>query len=487
MHRFVFMFLLMFAAPAFASDWPQWRGPNRDGVAPDSPPLNRLTTDTGLAPAWVSEAIPSSGNGGWGSPVVADGKVYLFVHSKVRKAGENLGRPKFPWLPPEKRGHLTPAEYDDYEKNRRDEDQARAKIEQFFETLYCLSLDTGKTLWKKQVSSVYSRFVQSGTPVVVDDRVYVLGAGRMARCFDAKTGEELWSKRLPGDYRDEFMMSSFAVADGVAAVLAGSLFALDAKTGDIRWEGDKKQTSGTHSSPAVWTHEGFTFFIANVAGATACFEARSGVEMWRVKSQASQSTPIVSGNLLLTYGSSRRGGLRCYKLIPGEAAEELWTYTGASDPGSSPVIVAGHVYVQGERTLACVDLKTGDEKWQTELKHDDPRYTSLIAADGKVLYACEGLLWFAAEPAKFTPLLDLKMDDTGVIATADVHRKRLNLDELKAQPDGEKKAEQLYRSKVERQGPLKCSSPAIVDGRLIVRLKDGLVCYELTDRKQASR
>src|SRR5687767_14334266 len=68
--------------PAFASDWPEWRGPNRNGAAPTSPPLISALPTLGLKPAWKSENLPS---GGWGSPIVADGRVYLFVHYRSQK------------------------------------------------------------------------------------------------------------------------------------------------------------------------------------------------------------------------------------------------------------------------------------------------------------------------------------------------------------------------------------------------------------------
>ena len=475
--------VLFLASSTFAGSWNQWRGPNRDGVAPDSPPLTRLGVDEALTPSWISEPISSSFNGGWGSPVVDAGRVYVYIHSKTRKEGVELGKAKYPWLPPDKRGHLTPAEYEQYEVNRRDEDEERAKAEIFTETLYCFDAATGKTLWKNVKSSIYTRFVQSGTPTVVDGRVLVLVPGRKARCYDAAKGELLWETKLPGDFRDEFMMSSFAVTDGVAAVLAGRLVALDVKTGAILWEGDAKATRGEHSSPVVHRHGEAASFVANVAGDTASFDAKTGKEHWRVKSSASGSTPIVVGDKLVTYGSSRRGGLRCYQ-ISAAGVEEKWVYSGAADQGSSPVVVKGYVYVQGERRLACIDLNTGDEKWTADLPLNDPRYTSLIAADDKILYALEGLLWFAADPTGYKPIAALKMDDKGVVATEAAHRKRLNLDELKAKPDGEKRSDNIYRDKVASQGPVQCTSPAIADGRLFVRLKNGIACYELVERNR---
>ncbi len=470
------LLLLCLSAPLAAGSWPQWRGPNRDGVAPDSPPLVRLGADAALAPAWVSEPLPSEFDGGWGCPIIAGDRVYLYLHSRKRKADVKLPPPKYPWMPIEKSG-MTPQEYQEYEVKRRDEDEERAKAEVFTETLYCLDATTGKTLWSKPRPSVYSRFVQSSTPVLDDGRIVVQGAGRMVRCMDATTGDLFWETRVPGEYRDEIFPSSFAVAEGVAVALVGHLVGLDMKTGDVLWQGDKSATRGSYSSPVVWMHQGKPLIIANVAGQfTACFEPRTGHELWRVRSMAgSMSTPVITGDRLITYGPSRRSGLRAFELTR-EGARELWAYNGMQDQGSSPVVVAGHVYAQGERRLACLDANTGEEKWAAQLTQRSPQFTSLIAADGKVLYACEGLLWFAADATGFRQIADVKLDEQGVIATEATHRNRLKIDEI----TDENEAEKHYRNKVDRHGPVPCSTPAIADGRLYVRLKKGLACYVLT-------
>ncbi|HEX4150539.1 MAG TPA: hypothetical protein VHY20_16190, partial [Pirellulales bacterium] len=83
------------APAALAGDWAGWRGDRRDGVAHDSTPLITHLPAEGLAPLWESEKIPAAGNGGWGSPIVWQGKVYLFVH--LRTPVKTLGPAKYPW------------------------------------------------------------------------------------------------------------------------------------------------------------------------------------------------------------------------------------------------------------------------------------------------------------------------------------------------------------------------------------------------------
>ena len=100
----------------------------------------------------------------------------------------------------------------------------RGTFYSFRETVYCFDAMTGQVVWKNEQPSVYTRFLQSGSPAVADGKLYILGAGLTARCIQVATGKTLWEQRLPGDFTDEFMDSSFAVSDGVAVVLAGHLF-----------------------------------------------------------------------------------------------------------------------------------------------------------------------------------------------------------------------------------------------------------------------
>ncbi len=473
------LLLACFVSPVVGADWPQWRGPNRDGAAPQSPPLIAALPSEGLKPAWLSDKLPGGFNGGWGSPIVADGKVYLFVHHKQKKTEGELPKKKFPYLRDENRGHLTPAQFEEYEKNRRAEEAEFSKMFAFTESLICVDATTGASVWRKDRPSVYSRFLHSGTLAFADGKLYVLGAGRTARCFDALSGETVWEKVLPGEVSDEFFMSSFLIVDGAAIVFAGSLFGLDAKSGEMLWQGEVEKTKGSHTSAVAWQSGDRMLAVANLSGGqTICFEPRTGKELWRVKSEANQSTPVLVGNRMLTYGSSRRSGLRCYEISPTEA-KEAWSYQRASDKGSSPVVVGDYVYVQGEKRLACVDLKTGDEQWNATLDLSTPQYTSLVAVDGKVIYAFDGIICFAADPAEFRALIEAKFNKTGLMATEATHRNLLKLDEVEKKDNGLEESTKIFKREVGDQGPLACTSPAVIDGRLILRLRDQIACYDL--------
>ena len=479
-HRTAAAFLLCFSASAASADWPQWRGPDRTGYVESEPLLDSLP-EGGLKAEWRFDSLSGGNSGGWGSPVITDGKVFVYAHTKIKQG--DPGEKKYPWLSPDKRVGMSDEEYQEYEVKRRAEDERRAKAYSFEQRLVCLDLASGEVVWDKKSPGTYSRFVQSGTPCVSDDKVLILGPGRLAYCHDAETGNVVWQKQLPGEFRDEFFASSFAVEGNVALVACGPLYALDVSDGTILWSGDTKRDYSSHSSPVVWKAGDAPVAICNTSGGrTQAYRISDGSKLWELSTGVSQSSPIVSGETLLTYGSSRKNGLIAFRLSPDapeKTPEELWRFRGASDSGSTPVVRGEHVFVQGEKRLAKIQLADGKRLWQTTMQISTPKYTSLIAAGDQVIYAWEGILSFDAESDSYQQLYDAEIDSDSMLITGEDLRKKLKLDELEATEGGLAKSESLWQKNAIRTGPLRCSSPAVSGGRLVVRLDNALVCYDL--------
>jgi outer membrane protein assembly factor BamB len=349
--------------------------------------------------------------------------------------------------------------------------------------MVCIDLATGKPIWERAASSAYTRFTHSGTPCVADGRVFVLGAQRTARCYDAASGEILWSRQLPGDFRDEFFASSFIVDGDTALVACGPLVALDTGDGQIRWQGDASLDYPSHSSPAVWRAGNVSVAIANTSGGrTQAYRISDGKELWEIAGGASQSTPIVAGDRLLVYGSSRKTGLKAFQLsaqAPNKEPEMIWQFQGAADSGSTPVVRGDAVFVQGEKRVAKVRLSDGRRLWQTTLQASNPRYTSLIAAGDQVFFGWEGLLSIKADGDDFQQLYDAKVDSDGILIATDDLRAKLKLSELEAEEDGLSKSEKLWQQRAIRSGPLACATPAVSDGHMVIRLRDAVVCFDL--------
>lgn len=475
------MGFLCLTAMATAEDWNQWLGAARRGASEGPGLLTELPAE-GLPALWVVKDIPGGNSGGWGSPVIADGRVYVFVHTKSKNSDVDLGPVKYPWLSPEKRT-MSDAEYEAYEVKRRDEAERRAKAFRFDQKMVCVDLKSGALLWEHTQPSVYTRFVHSGTPCVHNGRVLMLCGGRKACCWDADNGKLLWETRLPGEFRDEYFCSSFAASGNVGVVACGALFALNLQDGSILWQGDDPVTYGSHSSPVIWQSGDAAVVVANVQGGrTLGRRLGDGQLLWELQSGTRQSSPIAINNTLLTYGSSRKSGLIAFRLDPDaveKTPEELWRFRRSADGGCTPAATDRAVFVQGERRMAKVDLETGRREWMERLPISSPRYTSPIVHGDQLLFGWQGLLAIDAAGDDFQLLYDGRISAEGRLFEREVLRRRLGLDEAGSDADSLAKAERTWQREAIRTGTLDCSTPAASEGIVVVRRRDSLAAYRL--------
>ena len=128
--------------------------------------------------------------------------------------------------------------------------------------------------------------------------------------------------------------------------------------------------------------------------------------------------------------------------------------------------------------MISVDLKTGKAAWRGTLDIARPRYSSLIAADGKVFFAFEGLIAVKAQANEFKMLMNAKVNRQGLLADEEAFRRKLGIDELEKTPEGQKEAQRLLRREF-GGGPLPCATPAIANGKMFLRIGNGVVCYDL--------
>jgi outer membrane protein assembly factor BamB len=480
--------LAFFAASASASEeWNQWRGSERNGAASEKS-VSPTLPESGLSPLWLNVEDFKNG-GGWSSPIVADGKVFQYSHKQSRREGVKLPPEKYPPLTDEQKQKLPMEEVQSYEKNRTVEQRERHEKEfRHTDTIVCLDAATGKRLWLHERDSAPTQYRQSSTPAASNGRLYYVGADRKLVCIESRDGSEVWSQPIPAatppsEGTPQPLNGSPLATEDRVVVLAGRLIAMDATDGSVLWTSEAIEESAINSSPALWETKAGLRIVANLKGAgTVCVDAADGRELWRVESHAGDSTPVIAGDVLLTYGSSRKGGLRRYDMTD-KSAELKWTSNRFADQGSSPVIAGGRVFVQGERNFASLNLDDGEILWQTTLDREQPRYTSPIAVADTVFYTFGGVLCVSATADDFTPEFDARINETGVLASEDYLRKELKLDSLSAM-----EAEQVWNRKVASQGPQQCVSPAFADGRLYLRLNRGLVCYDLQNgNKTASK
>lgn len=346
---------LLLTLPASADDWPQWLGPNRDGVSTETVAAWKDTPK----PLW---SIPvGEGHGG---PTIAEGRVFL---------------------------HTRP--------HGRDVEEVAA-----------FDARTGNQLWK----FAYDRGPfetpfgdgPRSTPTVVDGRVYTLGSTGILTCLDAVSGEKVWQvdtfKEFDAKNIKFGISASPLVHDGNVLINVGaegaSIVAFDAKTGKTVWKtGDD---AASYSSPVVWKDDQVAQIVF-LTGANLMGLSSSGKVFWKHPFKdllnESSTTPVRLGDLLV--GSSVTAGSVCLKMKSGDSpsVEEVWKnprlncYFGTPVPiGDSHLyMVTGKLLPPQFATLHCVDAKTGESVWSKE--RVGKYHASLLRlADGKVLMLEEG-------------------------------------------------------------------------------------------------
>ncbi|HSH96131.1 MAG TPA: PQQ-binding-like beta-propeller repeat protein [Roseimicrobium sp.] len=509
------LMLASIASGLHAQDWNQWRGPQRNGVAGKSIPLASSWTAEGPKSLWESESIPSADDGGLGSVVTWNGKAYLSVvwHSDVpsetrtiddlvmRKLGyqnpSSLGKELVAKmeadreaLSPQLRGKKLD-EYidtwvganldkkqkqlfsgfvggrfrkgklaiplDDFEKMNKMVDKpfaTQAEFEKWVgeqgfadhvkqqviegvpptmrvaeDVVVCLDLASGKTLWKSKAPGEPKGRNCSSTPAVVDGKVYALGSTHVY-CVDATSGKQLWATPLPAKAPG----SSPLVVENTVIVNSGRIAAYNATTGAKLWEQPK--AGGANASPVAWTSGGKTLALCNGRNDIAALDLKTGDVVWSAPA-GGDSTPAILGDILTIQARNAKLGLVAYQLSLTDA-KQLWSFPfDALRTQSSPLIHNGHVFLMDDNVQYCVKLADGKLAWQAAVPAS---ISSPVIADDKIFV----------------------MINSGN-----------NVQVLKA--SGEERVE-LGKANLRATW---CPSPAITDGRLIVRTKDRVRCYDI--------
>jgi outer membrane protein assembly factor BamB len=516
--RAPFFLLLASTTASLAADWPQWRGPDRNGVAPDSPALLEKFPEDGPQVLWESEPIPASDDGGLGSPVAAGGKVFLSLvwhrqePSETRQIDELVLRQlgyqntkNLPAelikkiedtraeLPPTLRGkkleefttkfveeNLDPKQrqlftswvskrfkagklaipltvFDALAKHQNHVFANDAEMRKWLDdqgwsepikeqivaavsptkrvaedAVICLDLATGKTLWKTVQPGNVVGFDGSSTPSVVGDRVYALCSQRLW-CLNVKDGSVVWEAPLKNERRG--LGSSPLVTDGIVLVNAGRLTAFDAENGKPLWTQEK--AGGLHASPTLWRGGESKLALINGKALTAV-NLSDGKIAWSVPA-GGDSTPAVSGDLVVTQSFNAELGLVAYRVSP-TGAEKVWNYAYPGEvlrTQSSPLIHQDRVYLFDDNNHHCLDLKSGSRLWFAK---GQSTISSPVIADGKIL------------------ALTNNGNTLVMLAT------------------GTSDPKELGRATVRAQW---VPSPCIADGKLVLRMKDKLKAWNL--------
>ena len=320
-----------------AADWPQYLGPNRDGVYPGEA-LTRAWPSDGPKVLWRKRNIGA----GMGGIVLAKGRAILF-HEVKR-----------------------------------------------YDTIECLDAKTGKTLWENNYASSFvagygSAAGPRATPTIVGNRVYTMGGKGVVVCTDFATGKTIWKVDAQKLYRAAdgfFGMACSPLVEGNAVLLniggeAGAgIVALDKNSGKLLWKTLDDEAS--YSSPVMAKLQGkrrAVFFartglvVVDPANGKIDFQNR-----WRARIQASvnAAAPLVVGDLIFVTSSYNTGALVVNAATDGY--KTVWSNdTSLSSQYASVMYGGGFIYGTHGRAdvppvpaLRCVELETGKVRWSVD-------------------------------------------------------------------------------------------------------------------------
>ena len=338
------------AGLAFADDWPQWLGPQRDSVWRETGIIEKFPA-AGPPVRWRAQI-----GAGYSGPIVAQGRVYL----TDRRLAQDASNPADPF----QRGSIRGGE-----------------------RVLCFNEADGQLLWKQEYDCPYTVSYPAGprvAPLVNDGKVYSLGAEGNLLCLDAASGKILWSRELKKDLNAKTPMWGFAshpLIDGNRLIcLAGgagaTVVAFDKDTGKEIWRALNAEEPG-YSSPIIVEAGGKRQLIVFDPEAANSLDPESGKLYWSVpfksNSGLSVATPRKVGDYLF-FTSFYNGSL----LVRLDAASPNgtlgWRTQKVSERDTThlnsilctPFAQEGYVYgVCSYGQLRCLKAETGERVWET--------------------------------------------------------------------------------------------------------------------------
>jgi outer membrane protein assembly factor BamB len=500
-----------------SADWPQWRGPARNGVALNSPSLASQWQGEGPKRLWDSETIPADDDGGHGSAVVAQGKVYLSVvwhrdePSQTRTLTELILRTKLGYQNP---GPLGKELIDKIEATRESLSPSLrgGKLDEFIERFVAENLSRKQ----KEFFSGYvsGRFKKGKLAIPLPDYEKLkaqqdkpfasqadfeawLGAQGFAEhvqkavldavpaserkaddtlvCLDEKSGKTLWITRVPGEPKGRNCSSTPCVAgQRVFAMGSTHLFAVDAQTGKLEWA-RPLPGKAPGSSPLVVGN-----LVVILAGKLSAFDVTTGAPVWeQPKISGTNASPVLweenNTRLILANGRGDFSG------VDPKTGEIRWSVPGGGD--STPAISGDRVAVLSNKDdIGFCGYRIAEDRaerlWNqpTDARRSQ---SSPIIHEGHVYLLEDGdhrcidlqtgqVRWTQKVPSTITsPVLA----DGKLFVIANNGNNALM---IKASPE---KYEELGKTNVKA---LWVASPAIANGCLFIRHRTGLRAYDLT-------
>jgi outer membrane protein assembly factor BamB len=351
-----FFAMVLMTSSALADDWPQYLGPQRDGVWRETGIVDTL-------PAKPTYQWRTPVGQGYAGPAVADGRV--FVTDLVLGDGATLPKSGF-------------------SKN-----SVGGK-----ERVLCLDEKTGNTLWKHEYDVTYRVSYPAGprcTPTVDGERVYTLGAMGDLICLNVADGKVVWKKNFVKDYDAEVPVWGFSshplIHKDLLICLAGGsdgrgVIAFDKKTGEEKWKSVSTRGDFGYGVPVVYEFAGKPMLVIWHSTAVVGLDPGTGkrlwAEPWEMRSSLTAVAPRQAGGDKLFLTGFYNGSMLLK--LDGEKPAIVWKSKSKGNQDAvmpdktvdlhsimpAPVIKDGHIYgVCSYGELRCLKLDTGERVWAT--------------------------------------------------------------------------------------------------------------------------
>jgi outer membrane protein assembly factor BamB len=324
--------LSLLPRPVAADDYPQWRGPDRNGVSKETGLLKEWPKE-GPKLLWESKEV----GGGYSTPAVVGDRVYL------------MG----------------------------DKDNE--------EFVLALSAEDGKKIWSTPVGKVGKNGPgpqypgTRSTPTVDGDFLFALGSDGDLVCLEKAKGKLVWKKNYKTDFNGvpgAWAYSESPLVDGDVLVCTpggtkAALVALNKKTGDVIWQtANPVGDEAAYASPTVAEVGKVKQYVQFLQKALVGVDAKTGKLLWRFdktwgKTPANIPTPVFHDGLV--YSATTYGGGGLAKLTAdGDKISATEVYLSKDLPNAlgGVVLVGDYLYGTSSKGLKCVEFATGTIKWE---------------------------------------------------------------------------------------------------------------------------
>jgi len=367
--RMGFLFVMLFfarpaqAAQAVTTGWPNWRGPEHNGVSTEKGWLTTWPTN-GPTQLWKVEVGP-----GHADPAVLNGRVYIMGRVSTQ------------------------------------------------DVVFCLNADTGVIVWKYAYDAIASSYGSGprATPAVDDKAVYTVSADGQVFCIEATSGKMLWNKNFQKELKlvmpaNHFSTSAIIEGDLLLLNMGETGLALEKKTGNVVWKSDGD--SG-YSSPVPFTFGGKRCVALFAAHQLVVVDLANGQKIasyeWKTTANSNCADPVIVGDTIFVTSGYGHGS--ALLTLNGGNATAMWK-KGYGCVYANPVLVGDHLYALidsgwGKADLVCVSAKDGSEKWRQK----DVGAGGLTVVDGKLLILGRhgDLILAAASPTAYTEIACAKI------------------------------------------------------------------------------